>query len=59
MKKFDLVNYLSADWRYIGREERGVRLNPMSKNLADVIVSPKHEHMIRLGDPKEDNFCLI
>jgi len=47
MKKFDLVLYLSAEFRYICREEKGIRLMSTNKNLSDVIVDFSREKYIK------------
>lgn len=49
MKKFTLVNYLSAEWRYIGEEENGVRLRSTCKNVADLIVPYSRKNQIKIG----------
>ena len=50
MKKFDRCTYLGCDFRYIGREDAGVRIMSISKHLGDVIVDYSREAMIQKGE---------
>ena len=45
-KKFDKVIYLGCSWKYVGKEERGIRLMSINKNIDDVIVSYSREDTI-------------
>ena len=47
MKKFDLVNYIGCDWRYIGKESEGIRLMSTNKNVSDIVVAYSREMMIK------------
>jgi len=49
MKKFDMCNYCGADWRYIGEEDKGVRLMSLCKNVSDVIVPYSRKTYIKIG----------
>ena len=49
MKTFDICNYLGADWRYIGEEDKGIRLKSTCKHVADVIVPYSRKQHIKIG----------